>query len=596
MDTQPLVLSTYADVRAFLLSDDEAQESEKDTLGADKPQSSHAPSTEALDTDFSCDDILKKYDNTLPLTERQLVKYLRKVLTVLFDRITEESWVKHQEAAVNYANLKASIDDYYDENVAHRDQTDKLVEASMSSLDKSRTTISDLYKGLNIITELLKEINNAVKDDPVINKKINAATESFTKISTNITEAHALKQDEELAAWAKSSTNMAWNLGSRLSGLERAQNHIQSSMSSLKEDTHSIKTIITEMYGVFKGQSSGIVTPTLALTHIPANVEGENDTNTTTEDPPSHTEGETDANKEGKGIATDEQIEDQRKLVKASSIIRPDANALIPYTINGEVYYLNAEQLQAHMDKEEQIKKAEEEARLFAISKPEVIKVRKKPRSLEFNQKRQLPLRLTISSRLKPETITDIKIHPKTKPVVITVFRGTNGRNFDVHKPFSFGEFGISELDELREIIPRKKNAVSALPAPAPAPEQASSKSSRKKRKHMELEPEIKIPGLECNRALPKNVLFVNNMVIEEPEHGIFFTDEFGDQAFQRWSDIDKVGMEALVSYLVAASMVQSPENARFSMKLKKLIAEHPDQEKLKSKKVKLEALGYEMN
>ncbi|GJT09593.1 hypothetical protein Tco_0856635 [Tanacetum coccineum] len=99
-----------------------------------------------------------------------------------------------------------------------------------------------------------------------------------------------------------------------------------------------------------------------------------------------------------------------------------------------------------------------------------------------------------------------------------------------------------------------------------------SSKSLRNKRKHMELEPEIKIPGLKCNRALPENVLFVNNMVIEEPEYGIFFTDEF------------------------AASMVKSPENARFSLKLKKRIVEHPDQEKLKSKKVKLEALGYEMN
>nr|GEW48433.1 hypothetical protein [Tanacetum cinerariifolium] len=44
------------------------------------------------------------------------------------------------------------------------------------------------------------------------------------------------------------------------------------------------------------------------------------------------------------------------------------------------------------------------------------------------------------------------------------------------------------------------------------------------------------------------------------------------------------------------ASMIQSPKNTRFNMKLKKLIAEHPDQEKLKSKKVKLEALGYEMD
>ncbi|GJY61746.1 hypothetical protein Tco_0462403 [Tanacetum coccineum] len=80
----------------------------------------------------------------------------------------------------------------------------------MSSLDKSSTTTSDLYKGLNIITKLLKDINNAIKDDPAVNKKISEATETFTKISTNITEAHALKQEEELAAWAKSSTNMAY--------------------------------------------------------------------------------------------------------------------------------------------------------------------------------------------------------------------------------------------------------------------------------------------------------------------------------------------------------------------------------------------------
>ncbi|GKG45610.1 hypothetical protein Tco_0498056, partial [Tanacetum coccineum] len=86
----------------------------------------------------------------------------------------------------------------------------------------------------------------------------------------------------------------------------------------------------------------------------------------------------------------------------------------------------------------------------------------------------------------------------------------------------------------------------SALPPPAPALEQAYSKFSRQKRKQMELKPKTKIPGLECNRVLPKNVLFVNNMVIEAPKYGIFFTDEFGDQAFQRWSDINKVWMEAL--------------------------------------------------
>ncbi|GKA35686.1 hypothetical protein Tco_0722177 [Tanacetum coccineum] len=179
-------------------------------------------------------------------------------------------------------------------------------------------------------------------------------------------------------------------------------------MSSPKEDTHSTKNMMIEMYEVFKGQPSGSATLTLNLTHIPANVEGENITNTATEDPPSYTEGETGKPKrvipisiiqptqaqpitkiithpessqvasridKGKGIATESEEETTKKLVPASTIVHPDPDALIPYTINGEVYHLTAKQLQEQMDKEELIKKAEEEAKILAISKPEVIKV-----------------------------------------------------------------------------------------------------------------------------------------------------------------------------------------------------------------------------
>ncbi|GKD59784.1 hypothetical protein Tco_1297293 [Tanacetum coccineum] len=314
-------------------------------------------------------------------------------LQTLTPPITEDNWEKHKEVAVNYADLKASIDDYYDENIAHIDQTDKLVEASMSYLDKSSNTISDLNKGLNIITKLLKEIKNVIKDD----------------------SAHALKQDEELAAWAKSSTNMAWNLGSRLSGLEQAQNHIQSSMSSLKEDTHSIKTMMTKMYEVFKGQSSGSVTPTLSLTHISVNVKGENATNTTTEEPPSYTEGETKQPKmavlissiqptevpptqaqpitiitthpessqaslridKGKGITTESDEDPLKNLVPASTIVCPDPDeeVKVSYMINGKMCYLTDKEMQAYLDSEEKLSQAAEEERLLAISKPEVIKV-----------------------------------------------------------------------------------------------------------------------------------------------------------------------------------------------------------------------------
>ncbi|GJY67301.1 hypothetical protein Tco_0469539 [Tanacetum coccineum] len=85
-------------------------------------------------------------------------------------------------------------------------------------------------------------------------------------------------------------------------------------------------------------------------------------------------------------------------------------------------------------------------------------------------------------------------------------------------------------------------------------------------------------------------------MVIEELGYGIFFTDVFGDQAFQTWNDIHKVGVDSLVSYLVMASMIKTLENARFGLTLKKLITEHPDQEKLQSKKVKLEVVGYKLD
>nr|GEW80365.1 retrovirus-related Pol polyprotein from transposon TNT 1-94 [Tanacetum cinerariifolium] len=176
--------------------------------------------------------------------------------------------------------------------------------------------------------------------------------------------------------------------------------------------------------------------------------------------------------REGNVITTDDQAEDQRKLVKASSIVRPDLDepVTVKFMINGKIVYVTEQEIQAYRHKEEEIKKAEEEARLNAISKPEVIKVvceeakkqhtEKVRKSLELRKHMYDSYIWTVSSKLKRKPITAIKIHPKTKPVVITVYRGTDARNFNVHKPFLFRAFGISELDELREIISKKKNTV----------------------------------------------------------------------------------------------------------------------------------------
>ncbi|GJS62746.1 hypothetical protein Tco_0657530, partial [Tanacetum coccineum] len=329
----------------------------------------------------------------------------------------------------------------------------------------------------------------------------------------------------------------------------------------------------------------------------------------------------------GKGIAID-YIKPLIKLIKASSEVRPDPDEpiRIPYDTHGKLYHLTNDEIKEHLDREENMKKSIEEAKLLAISKLELIKVvaevkflirehfQKVKREMKLKKKRFDPYMWTTTSRLKPEPITDVKIHDNTKPVVLTVYRGTNRRNFKVHNSFKFGDFRITELDELGPIIEKKKNKIvgklmislgkiyerlnknpeelgiqSALPTPL----QAQSQSSRRKRKHMEMEPEIRIPGLECNRSLPEGVLFVNNMVIEEPEYGMFFIDVFSDKAFQRINDMHKVDIETLLTYLVMASNINTLENHRFCLKLRDLIGKHPDQEKLKSNRVKLEALGY---
>nr|GEV48220.1 retrovirus-related Pol polyprotein from transposon TNT 1-94 [Tanacetum cinerariifolium] len=172
-DTEPLQLHTFADIQAFLLFEDELEKEsdEKEVLAA----------RDDMDKDLQDD-------------------------------------------------AKASIEKYYEENIAHRDQTDQLVASSISSLNKSSSSISDLYKGLNVITEILKDINNAVKDDHATNKKIDKDIKTFAEISTQTTEiislvktfdfstlqsamqdlqAHAFKQEEAPAAWTKSSTNIA---------------------------------------------------------------------------------------------------------------------------------------------------------------------------------------------------------------------------------------------------------------------------------------------------------------------------------------------------------------------------------------------------
>ncbi|GKA31453.1 hypothetical protein Tco_0717758 [Tanacetum coccineum] len=58
----------------------------------------------------------------------------------------------------------------------------------MDSLDKTATDKVNLLKAFNGVTETLKVVQDAVKDDPALNKKVIEATEAYTKNSSSLTE------------------------------------------------------------------------------------------------------------------------------------------------------------------------------------------------------------------------------------------------------------------------------------------------------------------------------------------------------------------------------------------------------------------------
>ncbi|GJY66024.1 putative reverse transcriptase domain-containing protein [Tanacetum coccineum] len=207
---------------------------------------------------------------------------------------------------------------------------------------------------------------------------------------------------------------MAWNLSPRSTAIESSQAEIRYEISSLRQDTSDIKSVMTKIYNAFKGHPfsapSGSVPITLAITISPTTVEGENVANTIDEEPHSHTKGEhvaiedvtekpesdkaeqeptnlvpistvkptetltsevtpittiistsqpkssqaTKRTDKGKKIETDD-VEPLEKLVPASKVIREDPDEPIR--------------------KEDKIKKATKEAKMFEMTKTEVIKV-----------------------------------------------------------------------------------------------------------------------------------------------------------------------------------------------------------------------------
>ncbi|GJU94968.1 retrovirus-related pol polyprotein from transposon TNT 1-94 [Tanacetum coccineum] len=591
LDFEPFKLTTIDDIQALLeATDDDLKEDNEDDV--DRPESSKAKKTESSDSESSsCSESLKPYDNYMPITERQLEK--------------------HEKVAASYADLKWSLEDFINTSFTKYENTDAALMNFQQILNIFKT---DHNTCLRRILENLKEVQDAVKEDHALNKKVLEAFKSYTNNSTNLTElltpvktfnffglkslVESLKAvvDAQNDHLAKNFAHTATEEPPSHTKGEKADMDIEEAVEKQPINEPEVEKSVQEPVRASRAIPISVVKPLMRpapelemmssssriqLTNIILEVLIPQPTGSVINITP-HEQPKSPpiAPKAGRrrGIVTDD-VESPKKLVKASSKVRhdPDEPVRVPYEIYGKLYHLTNDEIQPYLDKEEKMKRAAEEA-----------KVKK---AIKLINKRLDQYMWTTTSRLKPEPISDVKIYPNTKPVVITVYRGTNRRNFEVYNPFKFGDFGVIELDGSYHSEKEEQDSL-----PAPAPEQASSQLSGRKRKIMGLEPEIHIPGLECNRSLPENVLFINNIVIEEPEYGMFFIDIFGDEAFQRMNGIHKVDMETLLTYLVMASNITTPYNIRFCLKLNKLIENNLDQDKLKSKKVKLEYVGYKLD
>ncbi|GJZ17337.1 hypothetical protein Tco_0553460, partial [Tanacetum coccineum] len=135
--------------------------------------------------------------------------------------------------------------------------------------------------------------------------------------------------------------------------------------SSLKKDIAEIKSMITEMFYAFIGQSSS--TPS---SKTPSYTEGKKDDMVTEEAIKKEPTKEPD-------VEMLRSLKSPPKLVKSSSEVRldPDKPIQVPFEINGKLYHLTNEEIQAHYELEERKQKADEEAKLLRDNKPELIKV-----------------------------------------------------------------------------------------------------------------------------------------------------------------------------------------------------------------------------
>ncbi|GJW16881.1 hypothetical protein Tco_0024317 [Tanacetum coccineum] len=235
---KPLKLTTIADIQALLrASDDDLKEDSEDDVfkaGEEMDEYIQEADTEEHQTHLSTETPTKEPYKSISLHHQAGINLNPPKLR----RLMHQTQSPHH--VLKLSSLMTTICQSLKGNSFTKyENTDAALKNFQQILNLFKT---DHNTRLRRILTNLKEVEDAVKEDPALNNKVLEATEAYTENSTNVSEpltpvktfdfsglksiVESLKatmdsQNDHLATWAKSSTNLAWSVGPRLTKIVR---------------------------------------------------------------------------------------------------------------------------------------------------------------------------------------------------------------------------------------------------------------------------------------------------------------------------------------------------------------------------------------
>nr|GEU58320.1 reverse transcriptase domain-containing protein [Tanacetum cinerariifolium] len=323
-----------------------------------------------------------------------------------------------------------------EENEEHRHQTDKAIDIVMEYVEK----INKERTSINSFSSQCASILESLKDDLEFNKRLLRAVKGYIQNSVRLTEiANSLKDLNILS------------FPTRITNIENTQVVMWCDIASIKTDTSSMKEMVTGMFH-----------------------ENSKEQFVVWQKPPSYIEEELQP------MATKQPIhEPTAKTVPKAEIIESSSR---PQLTDPILKVPTPQQPETHLEKQEQMERAAQEAKLIELSKPEMIKVVEKVAS-------------------------DAGFDPKV------LHSSKDGKDFLNQQDAEYKVLQREHLEKLKKSRKLKKkrfDQLKEIPSKLrinpsfPHPEQDPYLSSSRKRKTLELEPEVRIAGLECNHRLPE--------------------------------------------------------------------------------------------